>query len=430
MRVTILTLGSRGDVQPYVALGAGLRRAGHAVSLATHREFEPLIRAHGLDFAPVAGDPREIVRSSEAQRWLDANNNPVGFSLGLFRVVAPLVEQVFRDALAACAGADLIIPSVLGVFAGYHIHQKTGQRLLPAYLQQLHSTSAFPAQIVPLPPAGPWSPAYNRLSYWLAENVFWQLGRGVMNRARRTVLGLPPLPWGGMVDRGFAARNPFLYGFSEHVLPRPPEWPANVHVTGYWFLDTPADYQPPAALARFLEAGPPPISIGFGSLVRRDPAGLTRRLLEALRLTGQRGLLLGGWGGLDDADLPATVLHLEAVPHDWLFPRVAAVVHHGGSGTTAAGLRAGVPSIVLPIFGDQPFWAWRVAQLGVGPAPIPEARLTVRRLAAALDQALTDTALRQRAAVLGGKIRAEAGVERAVAVVNQLAGPVIAGDRA
>ncbi|MBL8055611.1 MAG: glycosyltransferase family 1 protein [Anaerolineales bacterium] len=421
MRVTILTMGSRGDVQPYVALGAGLRRAGHAVTLATHREFETFIRRHGLEFAPVAGDPRAIVRSEAGQRFLEGGNNPLSFALGMFRIVDPLVEQVFRDGLAACAGADLILTSVLGVFAGYHIHQKTGQPLLPAYLQQLHATARYPAQVIPLLPAGPWSSFYNRLSYWLAEQAFWQLGRGAMNRARRVVLGLPPLPPRGMVDRTFIVRNPMLYGFSEHVLPRAPEWPANVHVTGYWFLERPAAWEPPAALRRFLAAGPPPVSIGFGSIVRRDPAGLTRRVLEALRLSGQRGLLLGGWGGLPDADLPETVLHVEAVPHDWLFPRMAAVIHHGGSGTTAAGLRAGVPSIVLPVFGDQPFWAWRVQALGVGPRPISEARLTARRLADAIGQAVADTGLRARAAALGEKIRAEDGVGRAVALIEDLA---------
>lgn len=419
MRLTLLTMGSRGDVQPYVALGGGLQRAGHSVVLATHREFETFIRAHGLEFAPVTGDPRTIVRSETGQQFLEGGNNSLAFALGLLRIVDPLVEQVFKDCLAACAGADLILTSVLGVLAGYHIHQKTGQPLLPAYLQQLHPTARYPSQVAALLPAGPWSSAYNRLTYWLSDQAFWQLGRGPMNRARRTVLGLPPLPLSGLASREFITRNPFLYGFSEQVLPRAPEWPANVHVTGYWFLDEP-DYQPPAALERFLEAGPPPVYIGFGSLVRRDPAGLTRRMLEALRLTGQRGILLGGWGGLQSANLPAEVFHIDAVPHAWLFPRTAAVVHHGGSGTTAAGLRAGVPSLILPIFGDQPFWGWRVAQLGVGPAPIPEARLTVRRLAAAIDQAVHDSALRQRAAALGEQIRAEAGVARAVQLIEQL----------
>lgn len=419
MQITVLTMGSRGDVQPYVALGAGLQRAGHRVVLATHREFEGFVRAHGLGFAPVAGDPRAIVRSEAGQRFLEGGNNPAAFAWGLFRIVEPLVEQVFRDCLAACAGADRIVTSVLGVLAGYHIHQKTGQPLIPAYLQQLHPTARYPAQVIPLPPAGPWTGAFNRLSYGLVEQSFWQLGRGPMNRARRTVLGLPPLPPAGMTDRTFLVRNPMLYGFSPHVLPPAPEWPSNVHVTGYWFLDSPA-YQPPAALERFLEAGRPPVYVGFGSLVGRNPAGLTRRVLEALRLTGQRGVLLGGWGGLDDSDLPAGVFHIESVPHDWLFPRTAAVVHHGGAGTTAAGLRAGVPSIVVPVFGDQPFWGWRVAELGVGPRPIPQARLTARRLAGAIDQALGDPGLRGRAAALGEAVRAEAGVARAVELIGRL----------
>ena len=161
------------------------------------------------------------------------------------------------------------------------------------------------------------------------------------------------------------------------------------------------------------------VYVGFGSMTGNDPERLTTITLEALRLSGRRGVLLSGWAGLAEGDLPDSVLRLDAVPHDWLFPRMAVVVHHGGVGTTHVGLRAGVPNVVVPFFGDQPFWGDRVQALGAGPRPIPRDELTAERLAAAIETATSDGAMRARAAEVGQKIQAERGVEEAVAIVNR-----------
>jgi sterol 3beta-glucosyltransferase len=211
-------------------------------------------------------------------------------------------------------------------------------------------------------------------------------------------------------------------GYSPSVIPTPPHWDSHVHVTGYWFLDPPADWAPPPALMAFLQAGPPPIYVGFGSMSNRNPGATAALVLEALARTRQRAVVLSGWSGLRTTDLPGSVFMLDSIPFSWLFPRVAAVVHHGGAGTTAAGLRAGVPSIVIPFFGDQPYWGQRVAELGVGPEPIPRRNLTVERLAGAIQRAVTDQTMRQRAADLGARIQAEDGVARAVSIVQQIEG--------
>jgi UDP:flavonoid glycosyltransferase YjiC (YdhE family) len=213
---------------------------------------------------------------------------------------------------------------------------------------------------------------------------------------------------------------PVLYGFSPSVLPPPPDWSSEVHVTGYWFLDPPEDWTPPSRLVAFLEAGPPPLYIGFGSMGSRDPQKTSQLVLEALAPAKQRAVILSGWGGLETADLPAHAIAVDSVPFSWLFPRCAAVVHHGGAGTTAAGLRAGVPSVVIPFFGDQPFWGRHVAELGVGPAPIPRRKLTAERLARTIEIAVGDAGMRRRAAELGTAIRAEDGVAQAVALVTAL----------
>jgi sterol 3beta-glucosyltransferase len=204
------------------------------------------------------------------------------------------------------------------------------------------------------------------------------------------------------------------------VCPKPSDWGNDIHITGYWFLDQGDDWTPPQALVNFLQAGSPPVYIGFGSMSIRKPEETTNLVLKALAQTKQRGIILSGWGGFHVDELPDSVFTLDSVPFSWLFPRLAAVVHHGGAGTTAAGLRAGVPSVVIPFFGDQPFWGQRVAELGVGPAPIPLRKLTVERLSQAIQTAVNDHTMRQRAADLGAKIQGEDGIASAVAVLQQL----------
>jgi sterol 3beta-glucosyltransferase len=210
-----------------------------------------------------------------------------------------------------------------------------------------------------------------------------------------------------------------LYAYSEAVVPRPADWGEHVAVTGYWFLDAPAGWPPPPGLLKFLADGPPPVYVGFGSMFMAGGAPMTTVVVKALELSGQRGVIATGWGGLTAEIGPDHVYFLEAVPHDWLFPRVAAVVHHGGAGTTGAGLRAGRPTVVCPLVGDQPFWGRRVAELGVGSAPLPRAKLTAERLAEAISAAVTDAKMQERAADLGERIRAEDGVARAVALIHQ-----------
>jgi sterol 3beta-glucosyltransferase len=189
-------------------------------------------------------------------------------------------------------------------------------------------------------------------------------------------------------------------------------------VTGYWFLDLAGEYTPPPALLDFLAAGDPPVSIGFGSMVDHEKEEMTRLIVQALDQARQRAVLLGGWAELGFGQLPDNIFPLDFAPHDWLFPRMAAVVHHGGAGTTAAGLRAGVPNVIVPFFADQFFWGWRVAQLGAGPQPIPRKELSAQKLVGAIRQAVGDAGMCARARVLGEQVRAEDGIAQAVELVE------------
>jgi UDP:flavonoid glycosyltransferase YjiC (YdhE family) len=222
--------------------------------------------------------------------------------------------------------------------------------------------------------------------------------------------------------------RPVLHAYSPQLTRTPPDWDRDVHVTGYWFLDRPPGWQPDPGLVAFLEGGPPPVYVGFGSnLIGRDPDRVTALILRALERAGQRGILMSGWGDLGNIPLPDSVYRVDSVPHDWLFPRVAAVVSHAGAGTTAATLRAGVPPVLVPFFGDQLFWSARVARMGLGTDPIPRRELTEENLAAAIRQAVTDRTMRCRAALAGERLRAEDGVERAVATLLSKMGSIKAG---
>lgn len=414
MRVTLLAIGSRGDVQPYVALGAGLQRAGHEVRVATHGNFETLVRSHGLEIFPVEGNPKEILETEEGRAWLDSGPDPLAFFRGFVRLAKPRAAQMLSDSWRACRGAEAVVYSTLG-FAGYHIAEKLGVPSCAAALQPLSRTRSFPPVGLEPKDLGPGLTAmYNLMGHLVAEQLTWQPFRRMVNQWRRQALGLPPMPFTGPFGLVDKKRYPVLYGFSPSVVPRPPDWGPSLHVTGYWFAESPDAWRPPGGLEEFLAAGPPPVYVGFGSMTDRDPRALTGLVLEAVRRAGQRCILLTGWAGLTNEDMPGWAYGLEEAPHEWLFPRTAAVVHHGGSGTTGAGLRAGVPNVVVPFFGDQAFWGRRVRALGVGPTPIPRREITAARLSWAIGKAVSDVPMRAAARALGERIRGEDGVARAV----------------
>jgi sterol 3beta-glucosyltransferase len=260
---------------------------------------------------------------------------------------------------------------------------------------------------------------FNYAQHWVGAQVYWQFFRSVVNDARRD-LGLQPWPVPGPFARMRREGRPVLLAHSRHVLPSPPDWDAAVKVTGYWFLDRPDAWTPPAELVRFLEVGPPPVYIGFGSMMLGDARAAAAIVEEAVRRVGCRAVVGAGWGGLRPR-ASADILPIDCAWHDWLFPRVAAVVHHGGAGTSAAALRAGKPSVVTPFIADQFFWSWRLEKCGVAPPAIRQDRLNVDDLARVLQRVLFDSAMRGRAERLGRLIREEDGVSAAADIIESVA---------
>lgn len=403
MRITLLATGSRGDTQPYLALALALQALGHQPRVAAFENFCPWIERYGIEAFPVRGDVTAVAASELAQRAMQADN-PLKVALS-FNELKHLTFGIQKDFFAACAGAEVVAyhpGALIGHYAAHH-WGIPGVLALPF---PMTPTTAYPSLLfydsVRL---GGW---FNMATHHLLEQIFWRTSYDPVAHFWREAFGrVPPrlpLPF---------ASQPTLVSCSAHIFARPADWPQRVHMGGYWFLPAEPGWQPPAALEAFLRAGSPPVYVGFGSMGNPQQAGaLTALVVQALRQAGVRGVLATGWHGLAQPTTPASdMLVLESAPHSWLFPRMAAVVHHGGAGTTAAAWQAGVPQVVVPHGNDQFAWGRRVAELGAGVA-VPRRQLTAARLAAALSRVL-NPAVQATAQTLGSKISAEHGAHAA-----------------
>jgi UDP:flavonoid glycosyltransferase YjiC (YdhE family) len=414
VRFTILALGSRGDVQPYVALGRGLWDRGHRVRFVTFENFEPLARGQGLDFHPVKGDSQALLNTMPGMGLMETGQNPFRMMARIMQTFGRLVDDYIESFSAdALRETDAIINQLPGALFGRDLAEALHVPHMIAAVIPLTPTSAFP---LPLLATRSLGTALNRFSYMFAQRLVWQGFRSGVRRFRKT-LDLKPTSFAGYFRW---KTDPVINGFSPFVVPPPPDWGEHVHTTGYWLLDE-SNWQPSDDLMRFLDAGDAPVFVGFGSMPVRDPQAITNIVLEAVQKTGVRCVLSSGWANLGGVALPESVYCLDYAPYGWLFPKMAVAVHHGGSGTTGFGLRAGIPSVIVPFGADQPYWGKRVADLGVGPQSVPYKYLTADRLAMAIQTAISDMAMRQSASELGAKLRAEDGLVRAVQLIENYA---------
>ncbi|WP_028809162.1 glycosyltransferase [Streptomyces sp. 351MFTsu5.1] len=407
-----MTAGSRGDVAPFTGLGHRLARAGHEVTLVTHGRFEPLAARAGLRFHALPVDPRAELESSRG-RALHRSTTGVGKLVRVVAMARTLAVEMADDLVAAARSSDALLLSGSVAPLGHAVAEGLGLPSLGLNLQPLAATREFAPPMLGI---RSWGSLGNRAT-GTALNLAVEQVFGAALPPVRSRLGLPPMGTAAALRARDRQGWPVLHGFSPRVVARPRDWRRGLDVAGYWWPYD-ADAPLPDELRAFLDAGPPPVFVGLGSATVPDPARVSAAIVRALRLAGLRGVVQRGWAGL--AATGDDLLTVDEVPHSALFPHMAAVVHHAGAGTTAAGLRAGVPAVPVPIQFDAAFWAARLVALGVAPRAVPLRRLTAEALAAALTEATRDTGHRERARALGAHIRDEDGVTPVLDAVNKL----------
>lgn len=411
-RIAIATLGTQGDVQPYLALAVALKARGYSVVLGAPNDFKSFIESHEVEFRGLGTNIQQFLQTSRFDKAMSENmliNGP-----SLLRQGQQIVDTAARHSWDMAQGADAII---LNMNTSYGIDIAEALRIpaIMTALQPLNSTSEFPLCIYYTPSFGR---ALNRLTYTATtvQQIYYNLPR---NRLRRELMGLDSRKKGGFFANTDGTQLTTLYAYSPMVSPRPRDWPKSAIVTGYWQLPDRSNWQPSEEFRRFLSEGEAPVYIGFGSM----PFGAERNtqiLKEAVRAWGGRAVVARGWGGINASDLPPSIYAIEKAPHDKLFQYVSGVVHHGGAGTTAAGLHLGRPTFIVPQTVDQPYWGRRVYELGCGPKPVRLRKLTPELLAEALIDLTTNASYRIAAQELAEKLATENGADKAIKVIERV----------
>ncbi|KAL3620534.1 hypothetical protein CASFOL_035446 [Castilleja foliolosa] len=411
LQIVMLIVGTRGDVQPFVAIGKRLQDYGHRVRLATHSNFKEFVLTSGLEFYPLGGDPKVLAG------YMVKNKGFLPSGPSEIPIQRNQMKEIIYSLLPACKEpdtdsgipfkADAIIANP-PAYGHTHVAEALKVPIHIFFTMPWTPTSEFPHPLSRVKQSAGY-----RLSYQIVDSLIWLGIRDMINDLRKKKLKLRPVTYlsGSQVSE---SNIPYGYIWSPHLVPKPKDWGPKVDVVGFCFLDLASNYEPPELLLNWLKAGPKPIYIGFGSLPVQEPQKMTQIIVEALKITKQRGIINKGWGGLGDlAEEKDFVYLLDNCPHDWLFLQCAAVVHHGGAGTTAAGLKAACPTTIVPFFGDQPFWGDRVHARGVGPAPIPVDEFSLPKLVNAI-KFMLDPKVKERAVELSKAMENEDGVTGAV----------------
>ncbi|KAK8479355.1 hypothetical protein V6N11_000985 [Hibiscus sabdariffa] len=411
LQIVMLIVGTRGDVQPFIAIGKRLQDYGHRVRLATHSNFKEFVLTAGLEFYPLGGDPKVLAG------YMVKNKGFLPSGPSEIPIQRNQIKEIIYSLLPACKDpdpdsgisfkADAIIANP-PAYGHTHVAEALKVPIHIFFTMPWTPTSEFPHPLSRVK-----QPAGYRLSYQIVDSMIWLGIRDMINDLRKKKLKLRPVTYLSG-SQGSDSDVPHGYIWSPHLVPKPKDWGPKIDVVGFCFLDLAKNYEPPASLVQWLAAGPKPIYIGFGSLPVQEPEKMTKVIVEALEQTGQRGIINKGWGGLGELAEPKDFVYLlDNVPHDWLFLQCKAVVHHGGAGTTAAGLKAACPTTIVPFFGDQPFWGERVHARGVGPPPIPIDEFSLPKLIDAINFML-DPKVKEKATELAKAMENEDGVSGAV----------------
>lgn len=411
MKFVIITIGSRGDVQPFLALGKGLHNKGHQIRICAMSVFKKAIEQEGFEYAPMAGNAKEIML-----RLIGEQVSPLEYFGSLPDLLNPVKAEFLSNIEEACQGMDAILYSTLGSVA-YHVGEKLGIKCFRCFFAPLDPTAEFPAMTAPHSFLGG---LYNKLTF-KGGDILWSHATRRLLNDWRVQMGLKKIkpfefPYRNMNGKPI----PTLYAYSSIIAPKPKEYGDHQHMTGFWIKELDRGWSPDENLKLFLNSGSKPIYIGFGSTVGGNFDRIIRIILESVKITGQRAILSAGWRNLNEINLPRNIIQVGNVPHEWLFPQVLAVSHHGGAGTTAAGVRSGVPSIIVPFGGDQSYWGEQIYHMGIGTKPIWCKRLSVENYTKAIRDVLNNQKMRNRASEVGAILRKEDGVTNAITLIEKM----------
>ncbi|XP_020592181.1 sterol 3-beta-glucosyltransferase UGT80A2 isoform X2 [Phalaenopsis equestris] len=411
LQIAILIVGTRGDVQPFISIGKRLQDYGHRVRLATHANFKEFVLTAGLEFYPLGGDPKVLAE------YMVKNKGFLPSSPSEIPIQRKQIKEIIFSLFSACKESDIdtgipfkadAIIANPPAYGHTHVAEALKVPIHIFFTMPWTPTSEFPHPLSRVKQSAGY-----RLSYQIVDSMIWLGIRDIINQFRKKKLKLRPVTYLSGVQ-GSSSDIPHGYIWSPHLVPKPKDWGPKIDVVGFCFLDLASSYQPPESLVKWIEAGEKPIYIGFGSLPVQEPEKMTKIIVEALEITGQRGIINKGWGGLGNLAEPKDFVYLlDNVPHDWLFLQCKAVVHHGGAGTTAAGLKAACPTTIVPFFGDQPFWGERVHARGLGPPPIPVDQFSLPKLVDSIKY-MMDPQVKERAVELAKAMESEDGVNGAV----------------
>jgi vancomycin aglycone glucosyltransferase len=398
MEILLDTYGSAGDVRPLLALGQALRKRGARVRDCAPPDSLHLFAGSGLPFSPLGGDVRGLM-AAQADRLV---GRPLAAMAPMTRILKHELENQFRQLPAAIANADLVVcsglalaaPSVAEAYGVACRYAVSMPLLLPS---RRHAPLAVPWQNLP--------PLFN-LALWRIAGHLLDLGYRTLVNRHRQHLGLYPLK---RVMPHLTAN--MVVAADRELAPLPPEAPSACRQTGYWHDCSRMPL--PEPVERFLDHGPPPIYMGFGSMGDPRPHQTVTLLRRAARLAGLRAIIQSGWAGLEFKSDADCLCVRDELPHDRLFPRLAGAVHHGGAGTTMAAARAGIPQVIVPHLLDQFYWGQRVLKTGVGPPPLPKSRLRAEWLARSLDRLVLSPSMRTKARLLAKPLQQRNGVQDA-----------------
>lgn len=424
MKFTVATFGTEGDTRPLAALCRALIDAGHEARLLADRTTLHAAHALGVPCAPLSGDIKQALNPDQALGSIVGKRAGVQATAKALAAIANANTRAWMaEVKAAAEDSDAIVMSALASFVGLSVAEHLRIPAIGASMIPITPTREFASPFLP-PDVVPGF--LNRASHTFVNTMIWRAFREATNAARVEVCGLAPR------KRNWTD-HPILYGVSRVLLPRPVDWPEHTPVCGQWTMPVEANdgsdaggllgssidratWTPPAELSAFLDAGEPPIYIGFGSMAGFDRPRMAQALIAAVG--GRRALFYPGWSGLDTSLLPPNFHVVGDTPHAWLFPRVSVVIHHGGAGTTHSATRAGAPSVVVPFAGDQFFWAHRLFRLGVAAARVSGRTFSAKALGRALDFALQPST-RARAAELSAAMSEEDGLRTAVSAIER-----------